>query len=161
VTPPTSSGTDAGRFSPRSSVAGFALFELMLTLALIALIASLALPRARPFDGGAALRAKVYETVALLRADRDAALRSDRDVASRVDLASKRLTSGATRDQILYPDAVTLRLATPRFDGFRFFRDGRSTGGELTIGAGRQSLRITVDEWTSAVAIRAAAERAP
>jgi general secretion pathway protein H len=161
VTPPTSSGTDPGRSSPRASVAGFALFELMLTLALIALIASLALPRARPFDGGAALRVKAYETAALLRADRDAALRSDRDVASRVDLASKRLSAGATRDAVLYPDAMTLRLVTPRLDGFRFFRNGRSTGGELTIGAGRQSLSITVDEWTSAVAIRAADERAP
>lgn len=127
----------------------------MLALALIALLAALALPRARPYDGGAALRAKAYETAALLRADRDAARRLDREVASVVDFAGRRVSSGSVRRWIVLPDGVSMRLKADRFQGFRFFPDGRSSGGELALLAGRRGLVLTVDRLTSAVEIRA------
>lgn len=127
----------------------------MLALALIALIASLALPKVRPYDGGAALRAKAYETAALLRADRDAARRLDREVASVVDFGSRRVAAGSARRAVMLPDGMSLRLKADRFQGFRFFPDGRSSGGELALVAGRSALVLTVDRLTSAVEIRA------
>lgn len=157
MTPPTSSATDgpSRRADPRDLEGGYALFELMLALALMALIAAVALPRARPYDSGAALRTKAYETAALLRADRDAARRLDREVASVVDFASRRVSAGSARRAVSLPDGIALRLKADRFQGFRFFPDGRSTGGELALVAGRRAMVLTVDRLTSAVEIRA------
>ncbi|RXF70344.1 general secretion pathway protein GspH [Hansschlegelia zhihuaiae] len=129
----------------------------MLAMALIALVAALALPRARPIDGGAALRAKAYETAALLRADRDAARRVNREVASVVDFSSRRIASGSARTAVGLPDGIAMRLSADRFSGFRFFPDGRSSGGRLTLDAGGgRTLTLKVDRLTSAVEIRAA-----
>ena len=133
MTRQTSSTTDP---SPqRGARDGFALMELMLALALIALVAALALPRARPFDGGAALRSKAYETAALLRADRNAARRLNREVASTVDFGLRRIVSGATHDAVGLPEGVSMRLSAPDYAGFRFFPDGRSSGGAGGSGA--------------------------
>lgn len=131
------------------------MIELMLALALIALLAALALPRARPFDGGAALRSKAYETAALLRADRDAARRLDKEVASVVDFSRRRIASGSAAQAVDMPDGVAMRLAGDRFAGFRFFPDGRSSGGELLLDAGGRRLMLRVDRLTSAIEIRA------
>lgn len=129
--------------------------ELMLALALMALIAALALPRGRIGDGGAALRSKAYETAALLRADRDAAARLDREVASRVDFGTRRVISGQAREAVTIPETLSMRLNADRFAGFRFFPDGRSSGGELALDAGGRGLVLRVDRLTSAVEIRA------
>lgn len=127
----------------------------MLALALIALLAAIALPRARPFDGGAALRAKTYEVAALLRSDRDAALRLDREVASVVDFGQRRIASGAIRDAVQLPETFRMRLSADRFSGFRFFPDGRSSGGDLVLDAGGgRRLKLTVNRLTSAIEIR-------
>ncbi len=48
-------------------VAGFALFEVVLALAVIALLAAVILPRLGPGTGTATLRAKAYSVAALLR----------------------------------------------------------------------------------------------
>lgn len=160
MTRPTSSTTDGwpqvGERRTQSGAAGFALIELMLALALIALLAAVALPRARPYDGGAALRAKAYETAALLRMDRDAARRLDREVASVVDFGLRRVAAGSAREIVQMPDAVRMRLSADRFSGFRFFPDGRSSGGDLVLDAGGgRRLTVTVNRLTSAVEIRA------
>lgn len=154
MTRPTSSTIKPPR--GRDARGGFALIELMLALALIALLAAVALPRSRPFDGGAALRAKAYETAALLRMDRDAARRLDREVASVVDFSRRRVASGSGGEIVQMPDAMRMRLSADRFAGFRFFPDGRSSGGDLTIDAGGgRRLKVTVNRLTSAVEIRA------
>lgn len=127
---------------------------MMLALALIALLAALALPRVRPYDGGAALRAKAYEAAALIRADRDAARRTDREIASVVDFGRRRIVSGFGSESVGFPDGVTMRLKADRFPGFRFFPDGRSSGGALTLAAGRRELVLLVSPLTSAVEIR-------
>ncbi len=127
----------------------------MLALALMALLAALALPKARPFDGGAALRAKAYEVAALLRADRDAARSGFREVATVVDFDRRRVASGSRAATVFMPDGVSMRLKADMFAGFRFFPDGRSSGGELALGAGRRGLVLRVDRLTSAVEIRA------
>lgn len=151
--PPTSSTTERRRRTdPRS---GFALIQMMLALALIALFAALALPKARPFDGSAALRSKAYEVAALLRADRDAARKRGREVASVVDFDRRRVASGLQTATVWLPDGVAMRLKADMFPGFRFFADGRSSGGELSLAAGKRNLVLRVDRLTSAVEIRA------
>lgn len=154
MTPPTSRASEPPPRPGRS--AGFVLIEMMLALALVALLAALALPRARPFDGGAAIRAKAYEAAALLRADRDAARRSDRPVETVLDLGRRRLRSGASSDAVALPNAVALRLAAAAPGRVRFYPDGRSSGGALTLGAGAGALSLEIDPLTSAVRIRAA-----
>src|SRR5688500_15791533 len=70
----------------RGRSAGFALYELILALAVLGLVAAIIFPRLIRPPGPAELRAKALEVAALLRSDRNAALREQREILSRIDL---------------------------------------------------------------------------
>ena len=139
----------------RDARAGFTLFETTLALALIGFIAALSLPRVLPNASVTALRIKAFEVAALLRADRNAALRTGRTVATAVDLAGRRVLSGASAASVAVPVHLGLRLVAGAPNGFRFFSDGTSTGGELVLTGPGTALAVRVDGWTAAVAIAA------
>ena len=84
----------------------------------------------------------------------DAARRLDREVQSVVDFSSRRVSAGSARRSVVMQDGIAMRLKADRFQGFRFFPDGRSTGGELALVAGTRALVLSVDRLTSAVEIR-------
>jgi general secretion pathway protein H len=133
----------------------------MLALAILALLAALALPRARPFDGAAAIRARVYEAAALLRADRDAAHRRNRTVETAIDPGGRRLRSGAGPAIVSLPDGVSMRFSSRDAGGIRFYPEGRSSGGALAFSAAGRGLGIEIDAVTSAVRIRTLEEMRP
>ena len=84
----TSRADDRGRRD-----AGFALYELILALAIISLVAAVVFPRVVRAPGAADLRANAQEIAALLRTDRNAALRIAAFYEGRLDRALSRLTS--------------------------------------------------------------------
>ena len=92
--------------------AGFTLVEVTLALTLVGLLAALSLPRVLPDATSTALRLKTFEVAALLRADRNAALRTGQTTATEVDLAARRVRSGASGRWIVLPDSVAVRLTT-------------------------------------------------
>lgn len=154
MTAPTSATSeDAPPRPPRDGRAGFTLLEVTLALALIGLIAALSLPRVLPHASSTALRAKAFEIAALLRADRNAALRTGRTVATALDLPGRRLRSGASPASVALPGHLGLSLVAGLPNGFRFFPDGTSSGGELILGRPGGALSVRVDGWTAAVAI--------
>ncbi|KQT60134.1 hypothetical protein ASG52_18625 [Methylobacterium sp. Leaf456] len=141
----------ASHRSPRAQ-AGFTLLEMVLALALIGLVATLALPRS-PRDSGTSLRIKAYEVMALLRADRDAARAGGAPVTARVDLVERTLRSGASERAVALPPRISVRLSEGLAGGVRFFPDGTATGGEIFLarpGLG-SLLAVRIDGLTAAV----------
>lgn len=129
---------------------------MTLALAMVGLITALALPRVLPNAGPTALRIKAFEIAALLRIDRNAALRTGRMVATAVDAGARRVRSGASGTTIVVPGSFAMQLATGVPNGFRFFPDGTSSGGELILARPDAGLAVRVNDLTAAVSIRRA-----
>ncbi len=129
----------------------------MLALAVMALVASVALPFVRPAQGTAGLRARAYEAAALLRGDRTAARRTGRTVATGVEFPGPRLRSGATGAVVDLSQGLSVRASGMTGRGFVFYPDGRSSGGALALATRTVQLNVTVDDFTSGVTIRAGA----
>lgn len=127
---------------------------MTLALALVGLITALALPRVLPNAGASGMRIKAFEIAALLRVDRNAALRSGRTVATAVDAGARRVRSGASGATVVVPAAFALQLATGAPNGFRFFPDGTSSGGELILARPDAGLSVRVNDLTAAVSIQ-------
>ncbi len=141
-------------------VAGFALFEVVLALAVIALLAAVILPRLGPGTGTATLRAKAYSVAALLRDDRNAAIWHRKQVVTSLDLARRRVISGATGRWVRVPKDIRINLVQSRREqnsdggGFRFYADGRSSGGVVTLSRGRIGYAVRVNWLSAAVTVR-------
>jgi general secretion pathway protein H len=160
ATPPTSSPAD------RRRDAGFALYELILALAILGLVSGVVFPRVVRPPGPAELRAKAQEIAALLRSDRNVALRQQRQVLSRVDLGDGRVMSGAGAGVVSVPADVRLQLVQSSREaqadggGIRFLPDGRSSGGAITLRRGDAAYEVSVNWLTAAVLVGAAAPEA-
>jgi general secretion pathway protein H len=139
----------------RDRAGGFVLLELILALTIVSLLAALALPFARPFDGTARLRLKAQEIAVLLRRDRDAALRGQRPVSAQVDLARRSVRSGAANGEVAVPEAYALRASAAALQGIRFAPDGRTSGGEIFLSSltGGGLVAVRVDDLTGAVTV--------
>ena len=155
--PATSRADDRGRRD-----AGFALYELILALAVLALVAGIVFPRVIRPPGPAELRAKALEIAALLRTDRNAALRQGREILSRVDLTRNAVVSGARDYASEIPRGVDTKLVQSSREvsseggGIRFRPNGRSSGGVLSIRRGDAGYQISVNWLTSGVTVSAA-----
>ncbi|WP_157091407.1 general secretion pathway protein GspH [Methylobacterium nodulans] len=144
----------------RDPSGGFVLLELVLALTILSLIAALALPWARPFDGPARLGIKAHEIAVLLRRDRDAARRAQRSVSTEVDLLSRTVRSGAANGEVAVPSAFALRVVAPVI---RFSPDGSASGGAIFL-AGQQKggiVAVAVDDLTGAVTVTRGERHAP
>ncbi|MFE1597973.1 hypothetical protein [Methylobacterium sp. ID0610] len=140
-----------GRAGARDRAGGFVLLELVLAFGILALLAALALPRSRPFDGPARLGLKAHEIAVLLRRDRDAARRAQQSVSTAIDPLGGTVRSGAANGAVTVPPAFVLRSAAP---AIRFAPDGSASGGRILL-AGRTSgaVAVAIDGLTGAVTV--------
>lgn len=141
---------------------GFALYELILALAILGLVAGVVFPRVARAPGPAELGAKAQQIAAVLRTDRNAALRSGRDVVSRVDAEAGTVASGVTGRGVRLPAGVKVefvqssRELRPSGGGIRFRPDGRSSGGFLTLRTETIGFDVSVNWLTGGVLVAAA-----
>lgn len=150
----TSRAAERGR-----SERGFALYELVLALAIMGLVATIVVPRlARP-PGPVEIGNAAEEIAALLRTDRNAAISGRHAVISEVDVAHAIVRSGATGRTLKIPRGVAIEVVQSSREldeghsGFRFLADGRSSGGALTLRRGALAYRVSVNWLTAAVRI--------
>lgn len=132
---------------------GFTLIELVLALAILSLLAALSLPSVRPGGGALAMRIKATEIAALLKADRNAAMTSGRTVVTLVDTGARRVAAGASNDVVGWSAQMPLHVLPAGLDGFRFSRDGRSSGGRIELGGRTGGVAVSVNPLTAAVAV--------
>lgn len=147
--------------SLRDRGGGFALYELILALAILGLVAGTVFPRVARPPGPAELRAKAEEVAALLRSDRNSALRGGRPVLSRFDLKSGLIASGAGGRSVELPSGMRTQLVQSSREaragggGIRFLPEGGSSGGALLINRGDNTVEVSVNWFTAGVLVSA------
>ncbi len=143
----------------RRGESGFALYELVIALVIMGLVASVALPRLVRPPGPVEIRNAAEEIAALLRTDRNAALYRRRDVVSRFDLRRGVVRAGSSTWTIDVPSGVKIEFVQSSRElgrsgtGIRFLADGRSSGGALTLSRNEYAYRVSVNWLTASVRV--------
>jgi general secretion pathway protein H len=139
---------------------GFTLLELLIVLALMALMTAITLPMLGNGVSTTQLRSSARQLAAGLRMARSEALAQRREAFLLVDVAGKRFRLDSDPRVHKLPDGITLKLFTAQNDlvddnvgAIRFFPDGGSNGGRITVAAGERKFEVDVDWLTGRVAI--------
>lgn len=141
---------------------GFTVVEVLVVVAILAVVAAITIPAiTRPSDRFV-LRETMSNITSALRLTRSAAIRSNIEQVFVVDVNERRYGSAAVRRRS-YSREVSLAFtvaeperASPSRGGIRFFPDGSSTGGELTLAINGQQAKICV-HWLTGRPIQASA----
>jgi general secretion pathway protein H len=134
------------------------LLDMVLALAVAALVMLVVWPTLPRGTSAARQGAYAAEVAAMLKTDRNAAAARGREVATRVEVASRRIASGATgraielpRDLALDVIASTLCSAEPGAFSIIFAADGRSCGAVIRIVKADRDWRIRINWLTGYV----------
>ena len=140
--------------------AGMSLLELLIVLMLMGIIAAMTLP---VFGGGVSttqLKSAAREIAAGLRLARNEAVASRHETVLTLDLAQRTFRVGGDPRTHTLPHDIELKLFTAQSDlvsesvgAVRFFPDGGSTGGRVTVAAGERKFDVDIDWLTGRVAI--------
>ena len=140
--------------------AGFTLLEVLLVLVLgvVAYVAVLQLPSRGA--SAADLKAAARTLAAGLRHAQTMAMATRRDSALTVDVESREFTVAGDSTVRQLPSNLELKLYTAqsevtseRHGAIRFYPDGSSTGGRITVSAGPRKYLVDVDWLTGRVSI--------
>ena len=140
---------------------GFTLFELLLVLMLMGMLYGLAAPMLGAGSTGVDMKAAARQLAAGLRKARSIAVTERREAVLTLDVEGR--TFSLTGDPKSYALSKKLELALftaqselvhEKTGGIRFFPDGTSTGGRVTVSAGESKQEVDVDWVTGRVAIQ-------
>jgi len=139
---------------------GVTLLELIIVISLMAILTAVVIPS---FGGGVStteLRGSARQIAAGLRTARSEALAQRRETFLVLDVAGKRFKVDQDPREHKLPAGIDLKLFTAQNDlvdastgAIRFFPDGGSNGGRITLAAGTRKYEVDVDWLTGRVAI--------
>lgn len=139
---------------------GVSLIELLVVLALMALLATVALPVLGPGVSTTSMKSAARELAAGLRQARTEAMATRRETLLTLDLEGRRFAVGNEPKARDLPKGIEIKLFTAQMDlvddkvgGIRFYPDGGSNGGRVTLAAGERKFEVDVDWLTGRVAI--------
>ena len=144
----------------RAGQHGFTLLEILIVLVIGVLLVALVPPLLSGMSGATELRGAARQLAAGLRNARNEAITRQQEAVLTLDLERRRF--GVTGDprEIALPESVALKLYTAQSElldsatgGIRFFPDGSSTGGAITVSGPKLAYRVNVDWLTGTVAI--------
>jgi general secretion pathway protein H len=146
--------------SSTGSSRGFTLLELVVVLVVAAGAAALVLPEFSRMTTLLGLRTNAREVAAALRAARSEAMAQHREVALVVNVEERRYgVAGAKVHRRLRPDvelkllSAQTEIASAEAGAVRFFPDGSSTGGRVTLAALGQRYVVDVNWLTGRVSL--------
>lgn len=144
----------------RSASAGVTLLELLIVLSIMAIIAALVLPTFGNGVSSSELKGSAREVAAVLRFARSEALATRQETRVVLDLEGRTFAIDHGGRPRTLPRLVELKLFTAQSDlvsdkvgAIRFFPDGGSNGGRVTLAAGLRKYDIDIDWLTGRVAI--------
>jgi len=140
---------------------GFSLLEMLVVVTIMAAVYILVPRMFVNGVSGADLRATSRDLAAGLRQARSLALTERRETALTVDLEKRNFALTGNPRVFKMPEKIELSLFTAQSEvvnekqgSIRFFPDGSSTGGRVTVSSGEQKFFVDVDWLTGKVAIR-------
>lgn len=147
----------------RIAVRGFTLLEMLVVLALIAVVSAGLLPRLVAGVRGPTLDGMAGRVVLAMRETQGLALSSGRTAVLHVDVGEHRLRVADGRGrEIVIPGSWEMRLVTARREqtgadagAVRFFPDGSSTGGRLVLRDGTDEVSVDVTWLTGRITVQA------
>ncbi len=144
----------------RQRTAGVSLLELMIVLMIMAIVAALVVPMLGGGVSNTQLRSAARQLASGLRLARSEAVAQRRETFLVVDVAGRRFKVDRDPKEHALPPEVDLKLYTAQKDlidekvgSIRFYPDGGSNGGRITVGSGERKYEIDVDWLTGRVAI--------
>lgn len=136
---------------------GFSLLELIVVLIIVALMATLVGVSVSRSIGGAEVRSASRDLMAALRYTRGQAILTREEQTLSVNV-EKREYQAPGKAPVKLPEGMDVRLLTARTEQtdessgtIRFFPDGSSTGGKVTLVADQREWVVTVGWLTGAI----------
>src|SRR5215470_2274338 len=136
---------------PHTDVAGFTLLEMLVVLTILGLLVAVAMPFLPAPSESLRLRTTARELTSALRFTRASAITRGSELTLAVDVERRTFESPVVplrsfgRDILVQMNVAAPERSTPSRGGFRFFADGSSTGGELTLRLRAMEERICVN----------------
>jgi general secretion pathway protein H len=153
------SGGSERRFIASVGAQGLTLIEILVVLAIIALVTAIALPMVTG-TSNAEMRSAARQLASGLRLARSEAVSQRRETFLVIDIAGRRFKVDKDVREHPLPKNVELKLFTAQKDlvdekvgSIRFYPDGGSNGGRITLGSGDRKYEVDVDWLTGRVAI--------
>ncbi len=144
----------------RGQARGFTLLEMLIVLVLMAIIASIAIPIFGPGVSTTELKRSAREVAAGLRLARSQAIAQRTEAVLELDVTARSFWVPPDTRLHTMPEGIELKLYTAQRDlvnervgAVRFFPDGGSNGGRITLAAGDRKYDVDVDWLTGRVAI--------
>ena len=139
---------------------GVTLLELLIVLMLMGIIAALTVPTFRGSVSTTQLKAAAREVAAGLRLARDQAIARRAEAVLELDVTARAFRVLPDPRVHALPPGIDIKLFTAQSDlvndrvgAIRFYPDGGSNGGRVTLAAGERHYDVDVDWLTGRVAI--------
>lgn len=139
---------------------GFTLLELLVVLVVAAGVAAVALPRFANAIAAVELKGATRQVASALRYARTQAVAKRREVALLFDVKRRTFVNDDADKVHTLPGDLHLQLLTAESEivnedrgAIRFFADGSSTGGRVTLSAGERAYVVDVSWLTGRVTV--------
>lgn len=139
---------------------GFTLIELLLVIVIIAMAVAVAAPNIGSGNQTASLNAAAREIASALRFARGHALTHRKETVfllnlegNTYQLTDRKKVYKITKDIAVILDAAQSQIIDKNQGGIRFFSDGSSTGGRITLELGENKRQLDVNWLTGQVEI--------
>ncbi|NJN46277.1 MAG: prepilin-type N-terminal cleavage/methylation domain-containing protein [Candidatus Competibacteraceae bacterium] len=139
---------------------GFSLVELLVVLVILVLVIAVVPPLFMGVGSTAELRGAARQLAAGLRSARSNAVLKQNEATLTVDLEARHFRVSGDNRSISLPGDVAVKLYTAQSEllnessgSIRFFPDGSSTGGHITLANGRIEYTVNVDWLTGRIGI--------
>lgn len=139
---------------------GFTLLEILLVLVIAAVAMSIVLAFSGKGASAADLKSAARALAAGLRTAQSTAMATRRDARLTLDVDQREFSFTGDTQAHRLPEGLDLKLYTAQTEveserkgSIRFFADGSSTGGRITVSAGERKFLVDVDWLTGRVTI--------
>lgn len=144
----------------RKSQRAFTLIELLVVLVLLTILMALVPPLLQGGVSGTELKGAARRLAAGLKYARSQAITSHKEAVLILDLEHRRFKVTGKKRQYPLPSHIAISLVTARSEvdtghmgKIRFFPDGTSTGGRITLAQGDSKYQVDINWLTGQVAI--------
>ncbi len=139
---------------------GFTLLELMVVLVLMAMVYAIAVPMISSVLPGTELKSAARELAAGLRQARGQAVMHKQQAALTLDVENHHFEISGDKHSYVLPPKLKISLYTAQSElsqgkvgAIRFYADGSSTGGRISVSLGERKYQVDVDWLTGQVRI--------